>query len=41
LFVPDDSASYLSHASDVSDFFLSCTQHAAGWDWLRSIGTHQ
>ncbi|WP_323600996.1 hypothetical protein [Pseudomonas putida] len=41
LFVPDDSASYLSHANDVSNFFRTCTQHAAGWDWLRTIGTHQ
>lgn len=41
LFVPDDSASYLSHTRDVSKFFFSCTQQAIGWDWLRTIGTNQ
>lgn len=41
LFVPDDSASYLSHANDVNEFFISCTQRAAGWDWLRTYGPHQ
>ncbi|WP_409286811.1 hypothetical protein [Pseudomonas guariconensis] len=41
LFVPDDAASYLSHVNDVSDFFRSCTQQTASWDWLRTFGTHQ
>lgn len=41
LFIPDDSTSYLSHVNDVSGFFRSCTQETAGWEWLRTIGTHQ
>lgn len=41
MFVPDDSASYLSHSRDVSNFFFSCSQEASDWDWLRSVGTHQ
>ena len=37
--VPDDNASYLKHSRDLSNFFNSCTEQVAGWDWLRSIAT--